>query len=352
MRRGSQRRCAAGRRRVGRVRCDGHRAGARAAGGCGAHVRGRWRKRRRPRHPMLGVCLGAQGIGACFRRDGDACARVDAREDVGDHARRVGRVRRVCRRRSPRRDTIRCASRTTGFRPSCTPMRRATTASFKASRIARCRSRRAVSSGVDPDARRRAHRRQFSGEAAAMNDFPRMLAIGVARVAISRPTTRRARSAAIMDETISPVRTAALLAALAAKGETVEEIVGAARAMRERRVRVVHGLPLVVDIVRHGRRRRAHDQHFHRGGVRRCRRGRAGREARQSRGVEYVRQRRRARSARRATRTRSGNARRACCARRRIAFLFAQRSPSGDARRRADPRASSACARSSTCSGR
>ena len=54
---------------------------------------------------------------------------------------------------------------------------------------------------------------------------------------------------AIMDETISPVRTAALFAALAAKGESADEIVGAARAMRERCVRVVHGLPLVLDIV-------------------------------------------------------------------------------------------------------
>ncbi len=54
---------------------------------------------------------------------------------------------------------------------------------------------------------------------------------------------------AIMDETLSPVRAAALLAALAAKGETVAEVVGAATAMRERSIRVEHGLPLVLDIV-------------------------------------------------------------------------------------------------------
>ena len=54
---------------------------------------------------------------------------------------------------------------------------------------------------------------------------------------------------AVMDETLSPVRASALLAALAAKGESVEEVVGAARAMRERSVRVEHGLPLVLDIV-------------------------------------------------------------------------------------------------------
>jgi anthranilate phosphoribosyltransferase len=54
---------------------------------------------------------------------------------------------------------------------------------------------------------------------------------------------------AIMDETLTPIRAAALLAALAAKGESVAEVVGAARAMRERSVRVEHGLPLVMDIV-------------------------------------------------------------------------------------------------------
>ena len=54
---------------------------------------------------------------------------------------------------------------------------------------------------------------------------------------------------AIMDETLTAVRASALLAALAAKGESVDEVVGAARAMRERMVRVDHGLPLVIDIV-------------------------------------------------------------------------------------------------------
>ena len=45
---------------------------------------------------------------------------------------------------------------------------------------------------------------------------------------------------AIMDEQISAVQAAALLAALATKGETVAEIVGAARAMRERSLHVEH----------------------------------------------------------------------------------------------------------------
>jgi anthranilate phosphoribosyltransferase len=53
----------------------------------------------------------------------------------------------------------------------------------------------------------------------------------------------------IMDASYTPVQAAALLTALAFKGETVDEIVGAARAMRERSLHVEHGLPMVVDVV-------------------------------------------------------------------------------------------------------
>ena len=81
-----------------------------------------------------------------------------------------------------------------------------------------------------------------------MNDFPQLLRSVLAGGHLSADDAARAIGA-IMDETISPVRTSALLAALAAKGETAEEVVGAARAMRERSVRVEHGLPLVLDIV-------------------------------------------------------------------------------------------------------
>ncbi|MDQ6826547.1 MAG: anthranilate phosphoribosyltransferase [Candidatus Eremiobacteraeota bacterium] len=52
----------------------------------------------------------------------------------------------------------------------------------------------------------------------------------------------------IMDGKSSPVQAAALLSAMAAKGETVREIVGAARAMRERSLHVEHELPLVLDV--------------------------------------------------------------------------------------------------------
>jgi anthranilate phosphoribosyltransferase len=54
---------------------------------------------------------------------------------------------------------------------------------------------------------------------------------------------------AIMDETITPIQAGALLTALASKGEKLEEVVGAARAMRQRALRVEHGLPLVIDVV-------------------------------------------------------------------------------------------------------
>ena len=53
----------------------------------------------------------------------------------------------------------------------------------------------------------------------------------------------------IMDASYTPVQAGALLTALAFKGESVDEIVGAARAMRERSLHVEHGLPMVVDVV-------------------------------------------------------------------------------------------------------
>jgi anthranilate phosphoribosyltransferase len=54
---------------------------------------------------------------------------------------------------------------------------------------------------------------------------------------------------AIIDETITSAQAAGLLIALAARGETIEEVIGAATAMRQRAVRVDHQLPLVIDIV-------------------------------------------------------------------------------------------------------
>src|SRR5580698_10135597 len=53
----------------------------------------------------------------------------------------------------------------------------------------------------------------------------------------------------VMDGTYTPVQAAALLTALASKGESADEIVGAARAMRQRSLHVEHDLPMVVDVV-------------------------------------------------------------------------------------------------------
>lgn len=53
----------------------------------------------------------------------------------------------------------------------------------------------------------------------------------------------------IMDGNYTSSQAAGLLVALAAKGESVDEIVGAARAMRARSLHVEHGLPMVVDVV-------------------------------------------------------------------------------------------------------
>jgi len=52
---------------------------------------------------------------------------------------------------------------------------------------------------------------------------------------------------AMMDGTWTPAQSAGFLAALACKGETPAEVVGAAEAMRERALRVEHDLDLVVD---------------------------------------------------------------------------------------------------------
>jgi|SRR5579884_556235 len=53
----------------------------------------------------------------------------------------------------------------------------------------------------------------------------------------------------IMDGSFTTVQAAGLLAALASKGEASDEVIGAARAMRDRSLHVEHGLPMVVDVV-------------------------------------------------------------------------------------------------------
>lgn len=53
----------------------------------------------------------------------------------------------------------------------------------------------------------------------------------------------------IMDGAFTAVQSAGLLTALAMRGEDLTEVIGAARAMRDRSLHVEHGLPMVVDVV-------------------------------------------------------------------------------------------------------
>jgi anthranilate phosphoribosyltransferase len=81
-----------------------------------------------------------------------------------------------------------------------------------------------------------------------MEDFPQLL-----RRLLQGGTMTAEESAsavgAIVDESITSAQAAALLIALATRGETIAEVIGGATAMRERALRVDHRLPLVIDIV-------------------------------------------------------------------------------------------------------
>lgn len=79
-----------------------------------------------------------------------------------------------------------------------------------------------------------------------MMEFTALLRRLVAREDLSAQEMSEAIGA-IMDDRWSPPQSAAFLTALAAKGETPVEVVGAAQAMRDRSLRVEHTLPLVAD---------------------------------------------------------------------------------------------------------
>ena len=103
---------------------------------------------------------------------------------------------------------------------------------------------------------------------------------------------------AIVDGTWTPVQAAALLGALATKGEASSEVVGAAEALRARSTRVEHDLDVVVDTCGTGGDGAqtinvSTAAGFVLAGLR-LTRG----EARESRRLEFVRQRRRARELR------------------------------------------------------
>jgi anthranilate phosphoribosyltransferase len=81
-----------------------------------------------------------------------------------------------------------------------------------------------------------------------MSEFAPLLRRLLAREDLTRDEAA-AFVGGVMDGNYTPAQAAALLVALAAKGESVDEIVGAARAMRERSLHVEHDLPMVVDVV-------------------------------------------------------------------------------------------------------
>jgi anthranilate phosphoribosyltransferase len=81
-----------------------------------------------------------------------------------------------------------------------------------------------------------------------MEDFPQLLRRLIQGGTMSAEESASALGA-IFDEKLSTSQAAALLTALAARGETIDEVIGGATAMRQRALRVHHGLPLVIDIV-------------------------------------------------------------------------------------------------------
>jgi anthranilate phosphoribosyltransferase len=79
-------------------------------------------------------------------------------------------------------------------------------------------------------------------------EYPPLLRRVIAGDDLSREDAARVVGLA-MDAAYSPAQIAGLLVAIAIKGESVDEITGAACAMRDRCVRVEHGLDMVADVV-------------------------------------------------------------------------------------------------------
>ena len=79
-----------------------------------------------------------------------------------------------------------------------------------------------------------------------MSDYPALLRMVIARGDLEAEAMSFAIGA-IMDAEWSQAQAGAFLAALATKGETVDEVVGAAEAMRARSRHVEHEFPIVVD---------------------------------------------------------------------------------------------------------
>ena len=114
------------------------------------------------------------------------------------------------------------------------------------------------------------------------------VAQAIARVAAGESLTEDAAYLVmdkIMDGEATPAQISALVVGMRMKGETVDEIVGFARAMREHATPVRPRSLGAHRHVRHRGRRPAHLQHLHHDGVRGCGGRGAGRQARQPGGL-------------------------------------------------------------------
>jgi anthranilate phosphoribosyltransferase len=94
---------------------------------------------------------------------------------------------------------------------------------------------------------RRGDFRKLSRDGSTVSDYSTLLKGVIARRDLSSEDVAAAIGA-IMDGAWTPAQSAAFLAALAAKGETPGEVIGAAQAMRARSLVVSHDLPLVADV--------------------------------------------------------------------------------------------------------
>ena len=199
--------------------------------------------------------------------------------------------------------------------------------------------RRPVPPRVDPDARRQAAARALPrGLCARCGRMSLRAAVATAIEGREVPAPLlEAAFGEIMDGRGSEILCAALLVALRTKGETVGEIVAAARAARSRARQLALSGSARGRHLRHRRRRRRDLQHLDRRRLRGRGRGRAGRQARQPRGLQPRRQHRRARGARRERRAPGRGRGEAAGRGRHRAVLRARRAP-GHARARAGAR--------------